>query len=105
MFFYNGTILTMAENSAESLRLIGNKIGPVEDEKPAGMEGINLKGKTLLPGLCDTHLHLLNYGLALKAVNLRGCNSIEELQDRLAERVKTEEKGNWISGRGWDENR
>ncbi|WP_127016645.1 amidohydrolase [Anoxybacter fermentans] len=107
MFFYNGRILTLDPQTKEAdyLEIKGNRITQVGNGKISSKDGINLEEKTLLPGFFDTHLHMLNYGLMLKAVNLRDCNSITELIDRVKERVQSETKGAWIFGRGWDENR
>lgn len=111
MLFYNGRILTMDETvpAADYLEIRGNTITAVgEGELPPGIgagEVIDLAGRTLLPGLFDTHLHLGNYGNVLQSVNLRGSGSIAELAERVGQRAQREEKGQWIFGRGWDENR
>lgn len=109
MFFQNGRILTMDREQPEAnfVEIIGNQIAQIdfEGKEINADDVIDLTGKTLLPGLIDTHLHLLNYGLVLKAVKLRGCNSIAELLERIQERVAKEAEGTWIFGRGWDENR
>ncbi len=107
MLFYNGRILTMnlVSPEADYLETDGERISQVGVGMVSSNDGINLQGKTLLPGLIDSHMHLLNYGMVLQAVNLRDCNSIEELVNRISERVEMEKEGNWIFGRGWDENR
>ncbi|MCK4258034.1 MAG: amidohydrolase [Halanaerobiales bacterium] len=107
MFFYNGRVLTInSDNSiADFLEIDGERISQVGVCESKRNNGINLQGKSLLPGMIDTHMHLLNYGLVLQAVNLRECDSVEEIAVRVRERVETEERGNWIFGRGWDENR
>lgn len=106
MLFFNGRILTMdlKRPTADYVATDGKLICRVgEYGLPAG-EGIDLKGKTLMPAFFDTHLHLLGYGSELTAVNLRGSASIAELVQRVKNRVEREPKGSWIFGRGWDEN-
>lgn len=111
MLFYNGRILTLDKEAplADYLEIQGNtitRVGCGELPKDACVgEMIDLAGRTLLPGLFDTHLHLANYGSVLHSVSLRGCNSVVELAERIGERVKEESKGQWIFGKGWDENR
>nr|HDO80533.1 hypothetical protein [Candidatus Bathyarchaeota archaeon] len=37
---------------------------------------IELRGRTVLPGLIDTHAHTIGFGLSLGRVNLRDASSI-----------------------------
>lgn len=66
-------------------------------------EKIDLKGKTVLPGLYDAHTHFYYYALGLKEVDLVGTKSFNEV----IQRVKSFSENNktvWIKGRGWDQN-
>ena len=69
-----------------------------------GTKIISLKGKTVIPGIIDTHIHVADFGRILSWLNLEGVGSIKELQDSLNQRVKETSKGKWIIGRGWNEN-
>ncbi len=64
---------------------------------------IDLKGKTVLPGFIDTHIHVGDFGRMLMWLDLSGMGSIKELQELLRDRVQRMAKGRWIVGRGWDE--
>jgi predicted amidohydrolase YtcJ len=64
---------------------------------------IDLHGQTVIPGLIDAHNHLLSTGKVLRAIPLFGSRSIAEVQNKLRERVASTPKGQWITGRGWDE--
>jgi predicted amidohydrolase YtcJ len=64
---------------------------------------IDLGGKTVLPGLIDTHIHVGDFGRMLMWMDLSGTNSIKELQQLLKERLRQVGKGRWVIGRGWDE--
>ena len=64
---------------------------------------IRLNGKTVIPGIIDTHIHVADFGRILNWLNLESIESIKELQNCLSQRVKTTSKGRWIIGRGWDE--
>lgn len=69
-------------------------------------EIIDLKGKTVVPGFNDAHMHFLNYAIQKSNVNLLNVDSIEKLiflsKDFLNK--KNISKGDWIVSRGWNEN-
>jgi hypothetical protein len=64
---------------------------------------IDLKGKTVLPGFIDTHIHVGDFGRMLMWLNLADVGSIKELQQLLSDRVRRIAAGRWVVGRGWDE--
>ena len=59
---------------------------------------------TVIPGMVDAHAHLLNLGTSLRNVKLAGSKSYEEVIARVVERARTMKPGEWIEGRGWDQN-
>ena len=65
---------------------------------------LDLAGRTVIPGMVDAHAHLLGLGQALRTVNLVGTRSYDEVIARVVERAKTARPGEWIRGRGWDQN-
>jgi len=65
---------------------------------------IELNGELVLPGLIDSHGHLTGYGKSLEHIDLVGTKSYQEVIDLVKEKVKTVEPGEWIRGRGWDQN-
>jgi predicted amidohydrolase YtcJ len=76
---------------------------------------LDMKGKTILPGIYDAHCHFYGYGKGLTEIDLVGTNSFEEVIQRTINYVKqnklfpeaiTPKKHgtNWIIGRGWDQN-
>ena len=67
-------------------------------------ERLDLTGKTVIAGMVDAHAHLLGLGQALRTVDLVGTRSYDEVIARVAERAKTARSGEWIRGRGWDQN-
>ena len=67
-------------------------------------ERLDLAGKTVITGMVDAHAHLLNLGLALRTVDLVGTRFYEEVIARVVERARTARPGEWIRGRGWDQN-
>lgn len=58
-----------------------------------------------MPGLTDAHGHLYGLGLSLDTVNLVGLTTYDEAVARVKTRAATAQPGEWILGRGWDQNR
>ena len=106
----NGRIATMDEKNprVEALVISGERIVYAgEDETAKGYvtketEDIDLKGRLVLPGFNDAHLHFLGGGLNFLRVDLRDCRSFEEIGERVKEKVNKMKPGSWILGRGWD---
>jgi predicted amidohydrolase YtcJ len=65
---------------------------------------VDLRGQTAVPGLQDAHGHVGSYGASLESVDLRDCRSFDELVSRVAQRASRTKEGEWIVGRGWDQN-
>src|SRR5690348_1753777 len=63
---------------------------------------VDLGGLFVMPGFNDAHTHLASAGFGRMNVDLTGTRSLEEMQARIAKRVKTPQPGEWIGGRGWD---
>jgi predicted amidohydrolase YtcJ len=66
---------------------------------------IDLHGATVMPGFVDAHAHLLGLGNMLRRVNVAGSTSYAEVIDRVKAWSKDVKPGEWILGRGWDQNR
>jgi len=65
-------------------------------------ESIQLKGKFVMPGFNDAHVHLGSAAADLLSLRLNGVAGIEELQKRVADAVTQHKEGDWIIGSGWD---
>ncbi len=66
---------------------------------------LDVGGATVIPGMVDAHAHLVGLGSALANVNLAGSKTYAEVISRVAARSKDVKPGEWIFGRGWDQNR
>lgn len=63
----------------------------------------NMRGKTVIPGLIDAHIHLQNYALGLDKIDCETTTK-EECVLRIADRVIKSSPGQWIQGHGWNHN-
>ncbi len=63
-------------------------------------------GKSIYPGFIDGHAHFFGYATGLNNVDLTGAKSWEECIARIVQFVEKKglEPGEWIRGRGWDQN-
>lgn len=109
--FVNGNIYTMDERQprAEAIAVKGDRIvfvGSNADAKKfqtADVRTIDLGGKTVVPGLTDSHCHIFGIGERELTLNLEGTHTLEDFLAKVKERVAKTEKGKWITGRGWIE--
>lgn len=109
----NANIRTMnpCQPLAEAIAITKNNIAKVgtnqEIHRLIGKETnvISLDGKTVVPGLIDTHIHVADFGRCLLWLDLTCAKSIVELQNLLKAKAKNTPVGKWIVGRGWNQNR
>jgi len=64
---------------------------------------VDLHGRTVVPGLIDSHAHMLQFGQSLGQLNLRDVRSIEELQSRLRKYAEDNPENEWVLGGSWDQ--
>jgi predicted amidohydrolase YtcJ len=72
--------------------------------KGAATKILDVGGRTVIPGMVDAHGHVAGLGDALHIVDLTGATSYDEVVARVVARAKTIPKGEWVLGRGWDQN-
>jgi predicted amidohydrolase YtcJ len=65
---------------------------------------VDLKGATVLPGLTDAHVHVESLGQALEQLDLVGALTLDEALQRVARAARALPPGEWLIGRGWDQN-
>jgi hypothetical protein len=66
---------------------------------------IQLKGRLVLPGFNDAHVHVQLGGANLVGVHLTDAKSTTEFRQRIAAFAKTAPKGSWILNGLWDQER
>ncbi len=64
---------------------------------------IDGQGKTLIPGLIDSHGHILNYGLSLLRADLVNTKSEQDAVNKTLSYAKANTELTWIQGRGWNQ--
>ena len=109
---HNGRIYTVDQNRpfVDAMAVKDGKVlftGPVRQAmtyKGTATRVIDLDGRTVIPGMIDSHGHLGGLGSALRTVDLVGTTSYEEIVARVAARARETPAGQWIVGRGWDQN-
>lgn len=85
MLIYNGKFYLEREKFAEAIFIrdgIIQQIGSTVElfaQAPDGCEKVDCGGKTIIPGLNDSHLHLAMFGESLTQVSLADCTSIDEM--------------------------
>ncbi|HDZ26996.1 MAG TPA: amidohydrolase, partial [Candidatus Aminicenantes bacterium] len=108
----NGNIVTMDKDNprTEALAVKGDTIVAVGSNKEIRTyidkketKIIDLQGKLALPGFNDSHVHFIQGGNALLSVSLDRVTSFDEIQRRVREKIKDKKDGEWIKGRGWDQ--
>ena len=105
----NGNIYTEHDKQpkAEAIAVKGDRIvfvGSNEDAKKFhAAKVIDLRGRTLVPGLTDSHCHIFGIGEREMRLNLEGTNTLGDFLNKVKARVAQTSTGKWITGRGWIE--
>jgi predicted amidohydrolase YtcJ len=107
MVLFNGKVLTVddAFSIHRALAIRDGKIVAVGgDEVARQYEApvrVDLKGRTLMPGFMDNHLH--PGSTSPRSIDLRKVRSIVEIQSLVRTKAAQLGPGEWISGYGWAE--
>ena len=110
--FTGGPVVTVdrEDRVAEAIAIDGKRILAVGSKDQAmeyrgpSTEVVDLKGRALLPGLVESHCHMLSFGTNELGVNLKYPNvkSMGELQAALRKKAAETPPGQWIRGWGYD---
>ena len=106
----NGKIWTINDRQpeVEAVAVVGNRIAAVGSTKDirrwvgTNTKVIDLKGKRVVPGFNDAHVHFLDGGAGLASVQLRDAASPEEFRRRIGEFAAKLPKGRWVLNGNWD---
>ena len=113
--YYNGNILTGVDLTGSHPQrvtaiavgqgtIIGaGEVAAIEAKfKSASTQMIDLQGAFVMPGFNDAHAHLGDAGQIKLSVDLTGCSSLAEMQNRIRNAAEHAQPGTWLTGGGWD---
>jgi len=94
----------------DSIVLRGGRIEAVgnhleHDRDFRGCHRLNLRGKTVIPGLTDAHTHFYNVVLGLREISLDGVDSLEKCLAGIRAFAKDKPRNGWIVGSGFSPDR
>jgi len=112
MLFIAGTVVAGPDQTPRKNYAVYVENGVIRDVGPAAdlqrshprANTVAVLDATILPGLTDAHGHLYGLGLSLDVVNLVATQSFDEVVARVKERASRASAGEWVIGRGWDQN-
>ena len=111
ILFKNGNIYTLNDDQPKA-EAIAVKLGRIifvgsnldaKKYEVKGVKVVDLKGKTVVPGMADAHYHLSGVGFREMNLNLEGTTSLPDFLAKVKARVDKAKPGEWVTGRGWIE--
>jgi predicted amidohydrolase YtcJ len=84
-----------------SVMEVGNDTSAWASMLAAGTERLNANGNFVMPGFVEGHAHFSGLGSSLRNLNFLRSKNWDEIVSMVAERAETTPEGDWISGRGW----
>ena len=111
--FYNGSIYTV-DDSNPQVEAVAVKDGMImavgsssDIMKYQGdeTEMVDLNGQTMTPGFIESHAHMMGVGYNKLELDLMYVKTYDELVAKVAEAVKKAQPGDWITGRGWHQDK
>ena len=113
MVLLNGKVVTVDPElgEAEALAVQGDRIVAVgttaEIQELVGpdTEVVELEGRLAIPGFIEGHGHFMGLGNARLSLDLMETTSWEEIVEKVADAAAETPAGEWITGRGWHQER
>ena len=111
LILLNGKIYTLDGEStiAQAMAVKDGRIvavgsnGEISATAGPNAQRIMLGGRAVIPGIFDSHNHLMEVGAKLSQIRLDECQSAEEMMELVQERANDTPPGAWIVGQGWNE--
>ena len=106
----NGKVWTVDKRNplAEAVAVTGNEITAVgsneEIKKLISLETklIDLKGRLMLPGFIDNHVHFVSDELRRLGLDLSSAEEETHFVELVRRKAESVAKGTWITGGGWN---
>jgi predicted amidohydrolase YtcJ len=84
------------------IEAIGNAGDPdIQDLMGPATEVVDLRGRALLPGFQDAHVHPAFAGITMLGCNLIGAASLDDALARISDFARQHPDREWIAGSGW----
>ncbi len=74
-----------------------------KDKRPRAKYGVDAQGAVVIPGLVDSHLHMMELGFGALTLDLTQTRSLAEAQAAIREYAAAHPDRKWIIGRGWNQ--
>ena len=114
LLLLNGRVYTMDADcpTAQAIAIAGSRILAVGEDadlrqflRPGG-QAVDVRGRAIIPGLIDAHVHFGWYSIAIyqHQVDLDNVPTKAEAVARAAEAARQTPPGRWIQGGGWNKN-
>lgn len=110
---YNANIITVDDAFSKADSMVINNLGKIEaigtekelrNQFASFSEEVNFQGRTIIPGLNDSHIHVWKIGhLRTYMLDVRGVKSIAEFQQLLFDFAEKNPTSKWILARGVNE--
>ncbi len=106
MILENGVVRTMdaALPVQRALAIAGERVAGgvgVHETALASPEVVDLRGRCVVPGFTDSHVHFPTWAVAQQEVRLEDTRSVDEALARVADALGGVRVGGWLRGRGW----
>lgn len=109
LIIINGSLYTANEqtDNAEAIGVISDRISYIGNYDDAKIliddktEVIDAKGMFVMPGFIEGHGHFSGLGSSLQNLNFLKDTSWNAILNKIEKKVASTEKGDWIYGRGW----
>ncbi|OLD06006.1 MAG: hypothetical protein AUJ07_00195 [Crenarchaeota archaeon 13_1_40CM_3_53_5] len=113
LILHNGVIYSQVRkgSAVQALAIWNGRITDVGTDhtilrlRARSVKELDLQGRTVIPGLIDSHIHLLGYGMTSKNLDLGDSKSIGAIKRAVKRRASRTDSKKWIVGRGWDQER
>ncbi len=110
IIYLNGKIYTLDQNNSivEAVAVREGKIlavGKSKDltEKYSSAKVVDLEGKTVVPGFIDAEGNLMEFSRNLDFVDLRGLKNLNDIVQKVRDKINNSSDGEWVGGFGWDD--
>jgi predicted amidohydrolase YtcJ len=114
MILYSGKIVTLDKNNdtVEAIAIRDGKVLAVGTDKDmlrlktSSTKLVNLQGRTVIPGIIDSHNHPTGQGMKLFWADLSKPTSIAGIVEMIGAQVKNAKPGEWVQNSGiWNDSK